>query len=471
MGIIPVILCGGAGSRLWPVSREQHPKPFIRLADGQSLLQKAFLRGAQLSDVAEVLTVTNRELFFKTEDEFREVNTAGVATSFILEPFGRNTAPAIVAAALQVAKSHGDDAVMLVLAADHLIADQSAFQQAVHKATELAETGKLVTFGIHPEAPETGYGYIETEGNTVLRFVEKPSLEKAQEYFVSGRFLWNSGMFCFTAGSLLREMEKYNPQIVADMRVCLEKSRRLEGGGCSQVVIDPETFMTVAEDSIDYAVMEKSDHVAVVPCNIDWSDIGSWSTLGDLVPADDNGNRVQGEVILHDTNDCTIQSDGRLVAALGVKNLIIIDTPDAVLVVDKSSAQDVKHIYTELKLNGHDAHKLHRTVSRPWGSYTVLEEGEGFKVKRIEINPGSKISLQRHQHRSEHWVVVSGKAKVTNGDKELIVNTNESTYIRAGHKHRVQNPGLLNLIMIEVQSGPYVGEDDIERFEDVYGRC
>lgn len=471
MGIIPVILCGGAGSRLWPVSREQHPKPFIRLADGQSLLQKAFLRGTQLSDVAEVLTVTNRELFFKTEDEFREVNTAGVATSFILEPFGRNTAPAIVAAALQVAKSHGDDAVMLVLAADHLIADQSAFQQAVHKATELAETGKLVTFGIHPEAPETGYGYIETEGNTVLRFVEKPSLEKAQEYFVSGRFLWNSGMFCFTAGSLLREMEKYNPQIVADMRVCLEKSRRLEGGGCSQVVIDPETFMTVAEDSIDYAVMEKSDHVAVVPCNIGWSDIGSWSTLGDLVPADDNGNRVQGEVILHDTNDCTIQSDGRLVAALGVKNLIIIDTPDAVLVVDKSSAQDVKHIYTELKLNGHDAHKLHRTVSRPWGSYTVLEEGEGFKVKRIEINPGSKISLQRHQHRSEHWVVVSGKAKVTNGDKELIVNTNESTYIRAGHKHRVENPGLLNLIMIEVQSGPYVGEDDIERFEDVYGRC
>lgn len=471
MGIIPVILCGGAGSRLWPVSREQHPKPFIRLADGQSLLQKAFLRGTQLSDVAEVLTVTNRELFFKTEDEFREVNTAGVATSFILEPFGRNTAPAIVAAALQVAKSHGDDAVMLVLAADHLIADQSAFQQAVHKATELAETGKLVTFGIHPEAPETGYGYIETEGNTVLRFVEKPSLEKAQEYFVSGRFLWNSGMFCFTAGSLLREMEKYNPQIVADMRVCLEKSRRLEGGGCSQVVIDPETFMTVAEDSIDYAVMEKSDHVAVVPCNIGWSDIGSWSTLGDLVPADDNGNRVQGEVILHDTNDCTIQSDGRLVAALGVKNLIIIDTPDAVLVVDKSSAQDVKHIYTELKLNGHDAHKLHRTVSRPWGSYTVLEEGEGFKIKRIEINPGSKISLQRHQHRSEHWVVVSGKAKVTNGDKELIVNTNESTYIRAGHKHRVQNPGLLNLIMIEVQSGPYVGEDDIERFEDVYGRC
>ena len=471
MKIIPTILCGGAGSRLWPVSREQHPKPFIRLADGQSLLQKAFLRGAQLSDVAEVLTVTNRELLFKTEDEFREVNTAGVATSFILEPFGRNTAPAIVAAALQVAKSHGDDAVMLVLAADHLIADQSAFQQAVHKAVELAETGKLVTFGIHPEAPETGYGYIEAEGNSVLRFVEKPSLEKAQEYFVSGRFLWNSGMFCFTAGSLLREMEKYHPQIVADMRVCIEQSRVSEGKGFVQLELDPETFMTVAEDSIDYAVMEKSDHVAVVPCNIGWSDIGSWSALGDLEPADGSGNRVRGDVIMHATDNCAIQSNGRLVAAVGVSNLIIVDTSDAILVADKSSAQDVKHIYTELKLNGHDAHKLHPTVSRPWGSYTVLEEGEGFKIKRIEVNPGSKISLQRHQHRSEHWVVVSGTAKVTNGDKELIVNTNESTYIRAGDKHRVENPGLLNLIMIEVQSGAYVGEDDIERFEDVYGRC
>jgi mannose-1-phosphate guanylyltransferase len=459
---------------LWPVSRELHPKPFIRLADGQSLLQKAFLRCAQLPGVAEVLTVTNRELFFKTEDEFREVNTAGIATSFILEPFGRNTAPAIVAAALQVAKTHGDDAIMLVLAADHLIADQLAFEQAVLKATELAALGKLVTFGIQPEAPETGYGYIEADGNTVLRFVEKPSLVKAQEYLASGRFLWNSGMFCFSAGSLLREMEKYHPQIVADMRVCIEQSRASEGKGFVQVELDPETFATVPEDSIDYAVMEKSDQVAVVPCNIGWSDIGSWSALGDLDQADANGNRVQGEVMLHATDNCTIQnsgqSNGRLIATVGVKNLIIIDTPDAVLIADKSCAQDVKHIYAQLKLNGHDAHKLHRTVHRPWGTYTVLEAGAGFKIKRIEVNPGAKISLQMHHHRSEHWVVVSGIAKVINGDGELIVNTNESTYIPAGHKHRLENEGESNLVMIEVQSGAYVGEDDIERFEDDYGR-
>lgn len=475
MKLIPTILCGGAGSRLWPVSREQHPKPFIRLADGQSLLQKAFLRGAQLPGVVEVLTVTNRELFFKTEDEFREVNAGGVATSFILEPFGRNTAPAIVAAALQVAKTHGDDAIMLILAADHLIADQSAFEQAVLKATELAALGKLVTFGIQPEAPETGYGYIEADGNTVLRFVEKPSLEKAQEYLASGRFLWNSGMFCFSAGSLLREMEKYHPQIVADMRVCLAQSRASEGKGFVQVELDPETFASVSEDSIDYAVMEKSDQVAVVPCNIGWSDIGSWSALGDLDLADANGNRVQGEAMLHATHNCTIQnsdqSNGRLIATVGVKNLIIIDTPDAVLIADKSCAQDVKHIYAQLKLNGHEAHKLHRTVHRPWGAYTVLEEGIGFKIKRIEVNPGAKISLQMHHHRSEHWVVVSGIAKVINGESELIVNTNESTYIPAGNRHRLENPGPLTLVMIEVQSGAYVGEDDIERFEDSYGRC
>ena len=475
MKLIPTILCGGAGSRLWPVSREQHPKPFIRLADGQSLLQKAFLRGAQLPGVVEVLTVTNRELFFKTEDEFREVNAGGVATSFILEPFGRNTAPAIVAAALQVAKTHGDDAIMLILAADHLIADQSAFEQAVLKATELAALGKLVTFGIQPEAPETGYGYIEADGNTVLRFVEKPSLEKAQEYLASGCFLWNSGMFCFSAGSLLREMEKYHPQIVADMRVCLAQSRASEGKGFVQVKLDPETFASVPEDSIDYAVMEKSDQVAVVPCNIGWSDIGSWSALGDLDLADANGNRVQGEAMLHATHNCTIQnsdqSNGRLIATVGVKNLIIIDTPDAVLIADKSCAQDVKHIYAQLKLNGHEAHKLHRTVHRPWGAYTVLEEGIGFKIKRIEVNPGAKISLQMHHHRSEHWVVVSGIAKVINGESELIVNTNESTYIPAGNRHRLENPGPLTLVMIEVQSGAYVGEDDIERFEDSYGRC
>lgn len=471
MQLIPTILCGGAGSRLWPVSREHHPKPFIRLSDGQSLLQKAFLRGAQLPNVVEMLTVTNRELFFKTEDEFKEVNSTGVSTSFILEPFGRNTAPAIVAAALKVAQIHGDDALILVLAADHLIHDHAAFEEAVTKATQLATQGKLVTFGIKPEAPETGYGYIEADGNTVIRFVEKPSLEKAQEYLASGRFFWNSGMFCFSAGTLLQEMEKFHPKIVEDMRVCLDQSRISAGQGFFNAELDADTFAKVNEESIDYAVMEKSDQVAVVPCNIGWSDIGSWSALGDLDPADAAGNRVRGEVLLHSTSNCTIQSNARLVATVGVKDLIIIDTPDAVLVANKSSAQDVKHIYSKLKLAGHDSHKHHRTVYRPWGTYTVLEEGDGFKIKRIEVNPGAKISLQLHHHRSEHWVVVSGTANVINGENEFIVNTNESTYIPAGNKHRLENPGVVILVIIEVQSGTYVGEDDIVRFEDSYGRC
>lgn len=474
MQLIPTILCGGAGSRLWPVSRELHPKPFIRLADGQSLLQKAYLRGATLADVSEVLTVTNRELFFKTEDEYREV--IGIAekplsNSYILEPFGRNTAPAIAAAALRVAATHGADALMLVLAADHLIVNQQAFAQAVDQAKQLAEQGKLVTFGIRPESPETGYGYIEAEGNTVLRFVEKPNLVNAQEYVASGRYLWNSGMFCFSAGAMLNEMEKYCPEILAFTRACMERSRKAEGAGFAQIELDPDVFGKIPEDSIDYAVMEKSENVAVVTCDIGWSDIGSWSALGDLTAPDEKGNRIEGEVLIFDVNNCYIQSNERIVGAVGINNLIIIDTPDAVLVADRNRAQDVKHLYSRLKAEGHETHKLHRTVHRPWGTYTILEEGARFKIKRIEVKPGGKLSLQMHHHRSEHWIVVSGMANVTNGDEEILVNTNESTYIPAGHKHRLENAGVVDLIMIEVQSGEYLGEDDIVRFDDAYGRA
>ncbi len=471
MKLIPTILCGGAGSRLWPVSRELHPKPFIRLADGQSLLQKAFLRGGVLPGVFEVLTVTNRDLFFKTEDEFREVNKAGLAASFILEPFGRNTAAAIAAAALHVAKVHGEDTLLLALAADHLISDQEAFAAAVAKAMDLASTGKLVTFGITPDTPETGYGYIEADGNTVLRFVEKPSLENAREYVESGRYLWNSGMFCFTAGAMLREMQIHCPQILSATRACIEQSRVAQGKGFAQLELDQETFGKVPDNSIDYAVMERSAEVAVVPCSIGWSDIGSWSALGDLSAPDLDGNRIEGEVLLHDVKNCYIQSKQRIVGAVGINNLVIIDTPDAILVVDKARAQDVKHLYAELKTQGHDAHRLHRTVHRPWGTYTVLEEGSRFKIKRIAVKPGATLSLQMHHHRSEHWVVVSGMAKVINGDSEFLVNTNESTYIPAGHKHSLANPGVVDLVMIEVQSGEYLGEDDIVRFQDAYGRC
>jgi mannose-1-phosphate guanylyltransferase/mannose-6-phosphate isomerase len=482
MKLIPTILCGGAGSRLWPVSREMHPKPFIRLADGQSLLQKAWVRGAALPGVIEMLTVTNRELFFKTEDEYREVSGSvptALTSSFVLEPFGRNTAPAIAAAALYVADKHGSDALMLVLAADHLIADQAGFERAVAVAAQLAQQGRLVTFGIQPEAPETGYGYIEADldapllegaGFPVLRFVEKPGLIKAQEYLASGRYLWNSGMFCFSAGVMLREMEQHCPAILAATRECMAQSRKAEGKGFAQVELAPETFDRIPDDSIDYAVMEKSVNVAVVPCSIGWSDIGSWSALGDLTAADEKGNRIQGEARLFDVSECYIQSNERIVGAVGVSNLIIIDTPDAILVAERSRAQDVKHLYASLKASGHEAHKLHRTVYRPWGTYTILEENARYKIKRIEVRPGGKLSLQMHHHRSEHWIVVSGAAKVTNGDRDMLVNINESTYIPAGHKHRVENAGVVDLVMIEVQSGEYLGEDDIVRFEDKYGR-
>ncbi len=469
--LVPVILCGGSGSRLWPVSRELHPKPFMRLADGQSLLQKAFLRGALLPGVEEILTISNRELFFKVEDDYRAVNARKIATSYVLEPFGRNTAAAVAAAALQIQRTHGDDAQLLVLAADHLISNQAAFAAAVAEARALARDGSIVTFGITPGAPETGYGYIEADGNKVVRFVEKPTLDKAVEYVEGGRHYWNSGMFCFSAGVILREMTRHCPDILEAVRVCLDKARTASGSGRLQVELDSELFAKVPEDSIDFAVMEKTEAIAVVPCDIGWSDIGSWNAVGDLAAPDERGNRVQGQALLHDTSRCYVQSADRLVGTVGVEDLIIIDTPDAVLVANRHRSQDVKQIFAMLKAQGHDAHKFHRTVHRPWGSYTVLGEGPQYKMKRIEVKQGASLSLQMHHHRSEHWIVVSGAALIVNGEQEILLHTNQSTYIPAGHKHRLTNPGVLDLVLIEVQSGEYLGEDDIVRFEDKYGRA
>lgn len=469
MRLIPTILCGGAGSRLWPVSRELHPKPFIRLADGKSLLQKTFERSSLLPGVEEILTITNRDFYFKTEEEFREMNHKSLKMSYILEPFGRNTAAAIASAALYVSHAN-EDALMLILPADHIILDQDAFADAVLKAVDLAMDNKLVAFGIQPEHPETGYGYIEAEGNHVLNFIEKPSLEKATEYCQSGNFFWNSGMFCVSSKTILEELELYCPDILLATKNCIDQSSLLVKEEHTQLILDEKTFRLVHENSIDYAVVEKSKRVAVVPCSIGWSDIGSWNALGDLAESDIKGNRIEGEALIHDVTNCFIQSKERMIGAVGLDNLIIIDTPDALLVADKSRVQDVKRIYSELKAQDHDTYKLHRTVHRPWGTYTVLEKGPRFKIKRIEVKPGASLSLQMHHHRSEHWIVVSGMAKVINGDKEMYINTNESTYIPAGHKHRLENPGVLDLVMIEVQSGEYMGEDDIVRFEDIYGR-
>lgn len=479
--IVPVIISGGAGTRLWPVSREAHPKPFIKLGDGESLLQKTFMRVASLPDVKEIFTVTNRELYFKTEDEYRAINAANVKTSYVLEPFGRNTAPAIAAAALHIAETFGPETILLVLPADHLIADQDAFTDAVNQAKMLSNKNFLTTFGIKPDSPEIGYGYIEyhhdhfllenkNSSHRAIRFVEKPSFEIAQQYVKAGCYLWNSGIFCFTANAFLAEMDIHAKNVLAPLQHCLEKSRKIRDEQSSLVELDADTLRNVPDISIDYALMEKSTNVAVVACDIGWSDIGSWNSINMLTESDEHGNRVVGEALLHDVSNCYIQSNNRIVGAVGVENLVIVDTTDALLITHSERTQDVKQIVQQLKQLGHEAFKLHRTVHRPWGTYTVLEEDPNYKIKRIEVKPGGALSLQMHHHRSEHWIVVSGTAKVTNGEKSFLLCMNESTFIPAGHAHRLENPGVVPLVMIEVQSGEYLGEDDIVRFEDNYGR-
>ncbi len=466
--MISVVLSGGAGTRLWPTSRESHPKPFMKLADGETLIEKTYARAKALG--SKVLTVTNRDYYFMSRNEKERV---GVSGNFLLEPFGRNTAPAIALAAKYIEATHGADAVMLVLAADHLIADQAGFASAMAKAGKLAADGYLVTFGIVPTAPETGFGYIEqgealSSGNKVARFVEKPDLATAKGYVASGKYLWNSGMFCFKAGVLLEELRKAGPEVAKVVDICWQAMQPLNGS--AMVEIPPELFRTVPDISIDYAVMEKSDKVAVVPGDFGWNDIGSWNAIRDLVQPDDFENRALGEAIFIDTHNTFVQSEDRLVATVGISDLMIIDTPDALLVAHSGKAQDVKKVVAQLKKDGHEAFKLHRTVTRPWGTYTVLEEGNGFKIKRIEVKPGASLSLQMHHHRSEHWVVVNGTAKITNGDTEILIQANESTYIPAGQKHRLENPGIIPCVMIEVQCGSYLGEDDIVRFDDKYGR-
>lgn len=473
--LIPCIVAGGAGTRLWPVSREAMPKPFMRLAGGRSLLQKTFERVAGLDDVAQLLTVINRELLFRTLDDYRALNQKRLGLDFLLEPMGRNTAPAIAAAALHVVRHYGEDAQLLVLPADHLIRDQAAFVAAIGRARVLADAGWLVTFGIQPDHAETGYGYIQQGevlegGYRVASFVEKPDLATAEAYLAGGKHLWNAGMFCFRADVLLRELREHAPQVVEGVEKCLALSAPAQGKQGVQCELDAESFAEVTDISIDYALMERSAKVAVVPCDLGWSDIGSWQALRELTPADANGNQINGEVILHNVHGCYIDSPKRLVGAVGVRDLVVVDTPDALLIADAHCTQDVKFVAQELKKRGHDAYRLHRTVTRPWGTYTVLEEGSRFKIKRIMVRPGESLSLQMHHHRSEHWIVVSGMARVVNGERDFLLNTNESTFIPAGHQHRLVNPGVIDLVMIEVQSGEYLGEDDIVRFNDIYGR-
>ncbi|MEO3386169.1 mannose-1-phosphate guanylyltransferase/mannose-6-phosphate isomerase [Mesorhizobium sp. CAU 1741] len=469
MTLIPIIISGGSGSRLWPVSRKAHPKPFIRLPDGKSLLQHTFLRAAALQDVSGIVTVTNQDLQFGTADEYREVNP-GPSMTMLLEPAGRDTAAAVAAATLHVAATHGGDAILFVMPADHIIRDLDAFGRAASRAVALAGQGRLVTLGIKPTHAETAYGYIEADGEDVVRFVEKPSREKAEEYLRTGRFHWNGGMLCFRADTMLALLEKHCADILDATRASLETATKLDGAGGEALAFEAQAFARIPALSIDYALLEKAGGIAVVPSDMGWSDVGSWNAIAELTDADEAGNRVQGDAVLVGTRDTYVHGEKRLVAGVGLKDLVIVDSADALLVAAKDSLQDVKILFEELKSQGHEAHQFHRTVHRPWGSYTVLEEGERFKIKRIEVKPGASLSLQMHHHRSEHWVVVTGRAKVVNGDRELILETNQSTYIEKEHKHRLENPTNDPLVMIEVQSGDYLGEDDIVRFDDIYGR-
>lgn len=477
--LIPVILSGGTGTRLWPVSREGHPKPFMTLPDGQTLLGKTYQRAAGLLGThGDIVTVTNRDYYFQSKDHYQDAHLGHHRGHFVLEPVGRNTAPAIATAALSLQALHGNEAILVVMPADHLIQNEKAFKTAVSHAVKLAEAGHLVTFGVIPTAPETGFGYIERGESLdeqgaakVARFVEKPDLQTAMHYLESGNFLWNSGMYCFSVGTLLAQLQHHAPQLLEQADACLAASTTVETGGCLQQELSATHFAEMTDISIDYALMERSDKVVVVPAGFDWSDIGSWGAVSALVAADAQNNRASGEALFIDSHNNFVQSDGRMVATVGVDNLIVIDTADAVLVAHADRAQDVRKVVKQLKEKEHESYRLHRTVSRPWGTYTVLEEGPRFKIKRIVVKPGAKLSLQMHHHRNEHWVVVEGMAKVTNnGSGSHLVAKNESTFIAAGHKHRLENPGVIDLVIIEVQSGEYLGEDDIVRFEDQYGR-
>ncbi|MEM1243933.1 MAG: mannose-1-phosphate guanylyltransferase/mannose-6-phosphate isomerase, partial [Pseudomonadota bacterium] len=443
-----------------------HPKPFIKLNDNESLIQKTYLRASAIAGVEEILTITNRELFFYTKDEYEKLAQTSIFNSFILEPFGRNSAAAIALAVQYAKKKFPTACILLILPADHLIQNLDRFIEAVEQAKKLAAENYLVTFGINPDSPKTGYGYIEYNGHHVLRFVEKPNLETAKNYLDSGDYLWNSVMFCIYVDTIIEEMHQHCPDILFQSEDCIANAKISKAENLVQFEINANDFEKIQDISIDYAILEKSANVAVVPCDIGWSDIGSWIEFGQLHPADTNNNHILGETVLEEVHDCIIHSKTRMVAGIGLKGLVIADTADAILVADKNHLQDVRTVVNHLKMQENDCYKLFPTIYRAWGNYTILQSGSGFKVKRIEVKPSSSLSLQSHNHRSEHWVVVSGIAKIINDHQTITIKQSQSTYIPAGKKHKLENPGTDILIIIEVQCGDHIEEDDIVLYED-----
>ncbi|AJQ95294.1 mannose-1-phosphate guanylyltransferase/mannose-6-phosphate isomerase [Gynuella sunshinyii] len=464
--ILPVIMAGGSGTRLWPLSRQLFPKQFNNLAGEYTMLQETAMRLSGL-DIEKPLTICNEEHRFIVAEQLRDIDRLG---QIILEPEGRNTAPAIALAAL-AAVSRDKDSVLLVLAADHVIKDVQAFHGAVKSAAALALEGDLITFGIVPTEAHTGYGYIrrgqaKADGFKVEQFVEKPNVQTAEEYIKSGEYLWNSGMFMFKAEQYLDELKAHRPDI---FQACAEAVQHTSVD-LDFVRVDADAFRKCPDESVDYAVMENTGRAMVIPMDAGWSDVGSWSSLWEINEKDDAGNVFHGDVVNLDSHNCLVQGEDRLVATLGLDDIVIVDTKDALLVAAKNRVQEVKDVVAKIKAEGRSHYHSHREVYRPWGKYDSIDSGARYQVKRITVKPGCKLSVQMHHHRAEHWIVVSGTAKVTNGDKTFLVTENQSTYIPVGEVHALENPGSIPLELIEVQSGSYLGEDDIVRFEDRYGR-
>jgi len=465
--MIPVILSGGSGTRLWPLSRGQYPKQFLPLVSSHTMVQETILRVRAVPGLKAPIAVCNEDHRFMMAEQLWEIGIK--PSAIILEPVGKNTAPAVAMAALS---AESEEEVLLVLPADHVIADTAAFHRSIMQAATLAEQGFLVTFGIVPAEPETGYGYIKRDavqhGDAfkVASFVEKPDLETARRYLQNGDYFWNSGMFAFTAGSFLRELEKFNPQMLSVCRQAL-KAAKVD---MDFTRLDKAIFSSCPADSIDYAIMEKTDKAVVIPLDAGWNDVGSWSALWDVTEKDASGNAISGDVMAVDTRNSYIYAENKLVTVIGLDHLIVVETKDAVMIADKNRVQEVKQIVDQLKKLKRSEAETHKKVYRPWGHYDSVDDGERHQTKRIVVKPGAKLSVQKHHHRAEHWVVVKGTAMVTKGDEKLLITENESIYIPLGVVHCLENPGVIPLEIVEVQSGSYLGEDDIVRFDDQYGR-